>query len=237
MRVEFAATVAKDLSAEEFNEDRFLFGIGGAVAVLSDGASESFDSRTWATLLCELSCSGEGIHPGSIAKCVELYNERYDLRSLSWSKAAAFERGSFATLLSVRHYADRGEVEILAVGDSVVLLCEGGVVQDRFPLQASEEFERRPELLSTKGEYNTFVADTQFNVKHVAIRRVSSSTKALLLTDAVGHWCYRALEEGRDDWRFLLSVEREDDFRSFVIDARLARELRLDDTTLVRLSF
>jgi hypothetical protein len=51
MRVEFAASVAKEADAEELNEDCCLFSLDGSVAALSDGASESFDSRTWAAIL------------------------------------------------------------------------------------------------------------------------------------------------------------------------------------------
>lgn len=237
MRVEFAASVAKEPAADEFNEDRFLFGLQGTIAALSDGASESFDSRSWATILCGLAASGSGVHPESVTECVRQYNSIYDLPNLSWSKAAAFERGSFATLLSVRHNLERAEAEIFGIGDSVIVLCQSGVVTRTFPLLTADEFEQRPLLLSTRNEHNDFLSDPLFNTKHVAVHPVSLETTALLLTDAIGHWCYRALEDGRDDWRFLLSVDSAEVFHGFVIAARADGRMKLDDTTLVRLSF
>lgn len=237
MRVEFASSVAKDPGADEFNEDRFLFGLHGTIAALSDGASESFDSRSWATILCGLAASGMGVHSDSVTECVRQYNSNYDVPNLSWSKAAAYERGSFATLLSVRHNIERAEAEIFGIGDSVLVLCQSGLVTRKFPLLTADEFQRRPLLLSTRNEHNDFLHDPLFNTKHVVVHPVSTTTTALLLTDAIGHWCYQALEEQRDDWRFLLSVDSAEEFQDFVIAARAGRRMKLDDTTLVRLSF
>jgi hypothetical protein len=237
MRVEFAASVAKDSNAEEFNEDCCLFSLDGSVASLSDGASESFDSRSWATILCRLSCSGEGVGPGSISDAVREYTALYDPARLSWSKAAAYERGSFATLLSLRHNRLRSEVEVVAIGDTVLLLWDGESVVRRFPLTEPEEFEARPQLLSTRDELNAFVRDPLFNSTHMSVDAVTHVTVALMLTDALGHWCYKALSEGRDEWRFLLSVNSEDAFREFVSSARTDRRMKVDDTTLIRVSF
>ena len=100
-----------------------------------------------------------------------------------------------------------------------------------------DEFDSRPELLSTLDDLNGFLADPLFETKHVTVQPVSGRTVALLLSDAVGHWCYKALKDGKDDWRFLVEVSSATDFRDFVMNARANRSMKLDDTTLVRLSF
>jgi hypothetical protein len=237
MRVDFAATVAKERDAEDLGEDRFLFSLDGTTAALSDGASESFDSRSWAEIMCKLSCSGNAISPESISDATSEYAALYDPAQLSWSKSAAYEKGSFATLLSVRHDRRREEVEIYAVGDSVVLLCKGQNVTRRFLLTEAGQFAAHPQLLSTRDDLNAFVRDPLFKTKHVVVEPVTSETVALLLTDAIGQWCYEAMEQGRDDWVVLLSIDSESAFRDFVLNARANRSMKIDDTTLIRLTF
>ena len=237
MRVDFAATVAKDRDAEDLGEDRFLFSLDGTIAALSDGASESFDSRSWAEILCKLSCSGNAISPESISDATIEYAALYDPAQLSWSKFAAYEKGSFATLLSVRHDRQRAQVEICAVGDTVVLLCEGQDVTLRFRLTEAGQFAAHPQLLCTRDDLNAFVRDPFLKTKHVVVEPVTSETVALLLTDAIGQWCYEAMEQGRDDWVVLLSIDSESAFQNFVLNARANRSMKIDDTTLIRLTF
>jgi hypothetical protein len=237
MRVEFAATVAKDPAAEEFNEDRYLFSLDGCIASLSDGASESFDSKSWAEILCRLACSDSGINAETISDAAVEYSAQYDPTTLPWSKAAALERGSFATLLFVRQNSSRPEVELFAIGDTVVLLCESEEVVRKFPLVEPEEFLLRPTLLSTKNSSNSFLKDASFNATHVAVAPIGPGTVALLLTDALGHWCYQALRNFTDDWRILLTLNTTEDFHDFVLTARANGQLKIDDTTLIRLTF
>jgi hypothetical protein len=237
MRVDFAASLAKDPDAEELNEDRYLFSLDGLVATLSDGASESFDSRSWATLLCELSCEKGGIAPETVSQAAITYAANYDPGQLSWSKAAAYERGSFATMLVLRHNLKRSEVEITGIGDTVLVLCEAQNPVRRFPLSDPAEFEARPELLSTRDELNAFLRDPLFNTKHVAVESVTAQTVGLLLTDAIGHWCFKAIVEGREEWRKLLTVDSVEAFRELIASARADKSMKIDDTTLVRVSF
>jgi hypothetical protein len=237
MRLEFAASVAKDPAADELNEDCYLFSLDRSIATVSDGASESFDSRSWAEIVCELGCSGIGISPLTIAEAASRYRKIYDPATLGWAKAAAYERGSFATLLCVRHDNQRSELEVVSVGDTVLLLYEGGAVTRKFALSEPEEFAMRPELLSTRNDLNGFLGDPQFNIKHVSVAPVSSETVALLLTDAIGLWCYQCLKTGDEEWRELLSLNSSDEFREFVLSKRANKSMRLDDTTLIRLSF
>ncbi|MBX8609907.1 hypothetical protein K5D65_22200 [Pseudomonas cichorii] len=237
MFVDFAASVAKDSDAEHLNEDSYLFSLDGKVASLSDGASESFDSKSWAAILCSMSCAGFGVSPESIFQAVKEYSAIYDPSMLSWSKAMAFERGNFATLLSCEYNKERSEVEVVAVGDSVIIICEDNEVVRRFPLDNPDQFNERPELLSTRNELNKFLDDPLFNTKHVLVSPVSSRTIVLLMTDAIGHWCYKSIAEGREEWRLLLSIDSDFKFKKLVLKSRKDRAMKIDDTTLIRLRF
>ncbi|MFN3355069.1 MAG: hypothetical protein ACK418_03490 [Pseudomonas sp.] len=237
MFVDFAASIAKESDAEHLNEDSYLFSLDRKVASLSDGASESFDSKSWAAILCGISCAGLGVSPESISQAVKEYTAIYDPSKLSWSKALAFERGNFATLLSCEYNKYRSEVEIVAVGDSVVIICEDDEVARRFPLDDPDQFNERPELLSTRNELNDFLKHPFFNIKHVLVSPVSSRTVLLLMTDAIGHWCYKAIAEGREEWRLLLSIDSDLEFNDFILKSRKEKVMKIDDTTLVRLRF
>jgi hypothetical protein len=237
MRVDFAATVAKEPDDEGSNEDHFQLSVDGSIVALSDGASESFDSRSWAKLLCDTACETGQISPESVAGAALSYSTLYNPTELSWAKAAAHERGSFATLLIVRHHQPRSEIEVVAVGDSVLVLCQERRVTRKFRLAQAQDFDARPELVSTRDELNLFLRDPLFNTQHVAIESVDANTTALLLTDAIGRWCYAAIEEQRDEWLELLKIASAEAFRELVLKARTRGSMRLDDTTLVRLAF
>jgi hypothetical protein len=53
MRVKQVLTVPKEIDYPESNEDFFNVQDNGISCALSDGASESYDSKTWAKILCQ----------------------------------------------------------------------------------------------------------------------------------------------------------------------------------------
>ena len=130
MNIVFAAQVPKDLSSSpEHIEDVYAISNDNARVVLCDGASESFDSRTWAELLANKFLCDPDIKSGWITDVLTDYIEKFDYQQMSWSKQASFERGSFSTLLGVQYFFDESYVQITGVGDTVAfLLCEGSRV-------------------------------------------------------------------------------------------------------------
>lgn len=77
LRVLFEGSIAKHTEAPEDNEDAFCVLAGSGRIVLSDGASESFDARTWARLLVERLGT---VDPSDkvIAACIQDYEQRHD---------------------------------------------------------------------------------------------------------------------------------------------------------------
>jgi hypothetical protein len=57
------------------------------------------------------------------------------------------------------------------------------------------------------------------------------------MTDAMGEWALRHDECGRPVWSELLAVDDQPGLDALVAEARQSRDMRVDDVTLVRLSF
>src|SRR5690349_5775286 len=101
MYVAFQGSIPKDEQYPGENEDVLRGNTRLNRLALSDGASESFDSKTWAGILAARQVNDAVLTPTWVDAAVGLYWEHYPPETLSWSKLAAFERGSFATLLGI----------------------------------------------------------------------------------------------------------------------------------------
>jgi len=129
----------------ELNEDCWQNSHKGAGAV-SDGASVSFDSAAWSRILARRYAQHPCFDDTWVAAAIAAYAELHDRDSLPWMQQAAFDRGSFASLLGVTDRGDR-QVAILAIGDSLAVLCDGDRVVASFPYEAPEQFDANPQLL------------------------------------------------------------------------------------------
>jgi hypothetical protein len=239
MRTEFAASVAKDSRTPQDNEDRFALSGDGLRLALCDGASESFDSKRWADILARRFTEDPRITQEWVAEAVHRYAAAHDFATMSWSRQAAFARGSFATLLGVEDDPGHNAVDVLAIGDSIALLLSGVTLLGRWPLMNPEHFSERPTLLATIPALNDFVgADgfwsirgTTFHLDGVAAARL------LCTTDALGEWALRQALGGGEGLAELLRISSADEFAQLVERERSARRMRIDDATMVVLSF
>jgi len=74
---------------------------------VSDGASVSFDSASWSRILARRFAQHPQFDPDWVAQAIADYAKLHDRDSLPWMQQAAFDRGSFASLLGV---TDRGRI-------------------------------------------------------------------------------------------------------------------------------
>lgn len=239
MRVIFCGQVPKDPNYPEANEDAFEIGLSADRLAISDGASESFDSKTWAKLLVDNFTSSPEINSDWLSKVVRQYNECYDLTTLSWSKYAAFERGSFATLLGVEAFLDHSSLDVLSVGDSLAVLLSGSKMVDSFPYKDARQFQQRPELFCTNPSHNGFVGEADFFSRHQKtwdLRKLDDPV-LLCMTDALGEWALRMEQDGSPQWETLLSIRDVDQLQAIVSIERENRRMRVDDVTLVAIDF
>jgi len=236
LKIAFAASVAKDSSYPELNEDAWSANARGTCYALCDGATESYDSQRWARLLAERYTDDAAFLPSWVDAAVAAYNSQVDRAGLSWSRQAAFDRGSFSSLLGLQ-LADNGcEVEVLAVGDSIACHIRAGVSLASFPYTRAEEFDQRPTLLSTLSEQNVFVHEADFFARNTSRTwSIEPGDSILMLTDAIGQWLLRDLEASSGSIETLDLFASPEALAEFTVRMRAEQRMRIDDTTVLRL--
>jgi hypothetical protein len=239
MWLKFSGQVPKDVEYPQSNEDAFVVDQQRAVAAVSDGASESFDSKTWANLLSTAFCRCPAVHAEWAEQLAQDYELVHEPSSLSWSKRAAFDRGSFATLLGVEYSAIHSSLDVLAIGDSIAALIQNDKLIETFPYRTALEFQQRPQLLCTQRSNNAFLHDSNFYSMHSMTWKIPTELASfvLLMTDALAEWAIRGQDEGLATWRTLLDIDSEESLQALVSTEREARRMRIDDVTLVCLGF
>ena len=239
MKLEFSGTVPKDPEHPEVNEDKFAFSGDGRRLALSDGASESFNSALWAEILTRKFSADPGVTPEWVTSALTEYSAAHDLPSMSWSGQAAFERGSFATLTGVVQCEEHQTVDILAVGDSITLLVDGGKLIQAWPYDTPEKFKERPVLLATRPAHNDFVSERHFLTLHWKTFHPDHLIRPRLLcmTDALGEWALRQALTCDPGLTGLLSLQTEEQLAELVLKERAEKRMRVDDSTLLILSF
>jgi len=236
MDILFQGSVAKYLDRPEDNEDAYDVAAERGRIVVSDGASESYDGKSWAGLLTKAFAEAPPAEE-ALATCVEAFTALHDPASMGWSKAAAYERGSFATALIVQEDLAEQAVAIQCVGDSCAVLTDGKDLLNVLPYQKASEFEGKPTLLSTLPRHNTHLfASGMFSVPEVVWSYKDARPLFLLcMTDALGAWLLRSHEEADGGLALerLLEVRSEADLSTLVELERAEGRMRRDDSTLV----
>ncbi|RNF35331.1 hypothetical protein [Paracoccus methylarcula] len=219
-------TVGKQLTEPHLNEDAAKADSPKGIFVISDGASESFASRRWARVLVKHYARRPVIDADWLTQAIGEYAAVFDRESMSWSAQAAYDRGSFATLLGVQF--DPDGVLILGVGDSLAVLDDGVEIRATFPYCEPRQFRTNPLLLSTIPDRNAVIlgADnsTRWNVEGV------EAPKIYCMTDAIGAWLLSARVERMNRLRML---QNRREFVALVETARADGTMRRDDTTLL----
>lgn len=226
MRVLRRWTVGKQPDEPHLNEDAIACAPSRGLFAISDGASESFDSRRWSRILVSRYARRPIIDGPALAQAIATYNKAHDRAALSWSKQASFDRGSFATLLGIQ--IDNHGAAILGIGDSLAVFADGDTVVSTFPYTDSEQFRANPLLLSTLADRNIDVLSnpptTFWQFDGVAAPRI------FCMTDAIGAWLLAAPVERM---RSICALESRASFIKLVDTARADSSMRRDDTTLL----
>lgn len=217
------------------NEDSYQHSKRLGITALSDGASVSYDSALWSRILVRHYCIRPEIDEQWLVRANLEFGKYHNRDTLPWMKQAAFDRGSFASLLGVRHVPGGTSIEVFAVGDSLAVLCDGEDVIASWPYQSAADFLRDPQLISTKLEDNDFLfreeMQGRLNVKW-DISGVASPS-LFCMTDALGHWLLTQRDASGSPISTLRRITKEKDFTDFVRSEYASGRLKLDDTTVL----
>jgi hypothetical protein len=214
------------------NEDYWSESPDGSAYALSDGASVSFDSGRWANILARRFSENQDISYDWICAAIAEYSAAYDREAMPWMLQAAFDRGSFATLLGVVFLPDWRGLRVFAIGDSILAFVDSGQVVRTIPYVQSSEFDQTPCLLSTNPIENRWLDEAVISQACYELNIASHrEPNILLMTDALGRWL---LEQKNSERVYLLLGLRDDqEFRQLVEQERSEGRLKRDDTTLV----
>lgn len=225
-----AFTVSKSEDAP--NEDRWCVSDDKRKCAISDGASVSFDSAPWADLLTKRFVADPQVSPGWLAEAAAEYRANYDREAMPWMQQAAFDRGSFATLLGVVLSPEGSSAKAFVVGDCLLAFVDQNEIVRTAPYLTPEEFDVSPNLFSTSPAENRLVDETMLEDAWLDLNVSShASPIILLLTDAVGRWLLD--EPSKERVATLLAIDDATSFAAFVDAERREGRLRRDDSTMV----
>lgn len=234
-RILFEGTVAKHVDSPEDNEDAHRMAQDKGRVVLSDGASESFDARSWANLVVDQFLDTDPTDE-LLCSCIQAYGLLHDPSTLSWSKAAAYERGSFATLVIAQDDPGRQTVTITALGDSLAVWSNGSNPPESAPYSRADQFTEKPTLLATRQALNASVNAIETGPWSHREWSYDQQEPCLLLcmTDALGAWLLQNQEQGDSSaFERLSRISDQQEFLDLVEAERASGALRRDDTTLI----
>lgn len=233
MDILFHGTIAKDNENLSHNEDAYEFSLKDKRIAISDGATNSFDSKNWANIIVKKFVCNPKLNKSWIIDAIREYNLLHDYSTLSWSKQAAFERGSFASLIGVELLEE--QLTVTSFGDSIAILLDGDKFIDSFPYIISEDFNKHPELIATFFKYNTFFEKDIDLSKYQKNWCINNFDKPILIcmTDAFGQWALRNKEKDSDKWDVICNIRTQEDLAILVENERLSKDMKIDDTTLI----
>lgn len=247
MKILKSLTAPKESDHPEANEDFFFWEANGKACAMSDGASDSFDSRGWARILCQAFTQiyNQVTAPRLDDKCLTLvlsvarpfFEKQLKAATTSWSKQLAASRGSFASLLGV--IEEPRQVSIVAVGDTVALWIDSRRQLRSFIVRKSAEFAKNPILLGSEHKTDSLLFGNEHNRwGFITIPKAEMQPKKLfLMTDALGHYILTQYEKNKPLPLDLLSGMKESEFESWVLAQRQSGGLHKDDTSFAMLSF
>jgi hypothetical protein len=218
-------------------EDAIAFDTNTARFAVTDGATEAFHARQWATNLAEHWVRNEStLTLEEFRKWVadegrELHDSWSGL-TLSWYSEEKARAGSFAAFVGVELdlKTDTPSWKAIALGDTCLLHCRGGALLKSLPLSRSESFNSAPVLVAS----NSKLHDSTMQSVVIDSGSCENGDVLLLMSDAAAAWCLQRFEQSDFDANFLTAKADEELIR-FFDDEREAGRIRNDDLAVLRI--
>jgi hypothetical protein len=218
-------------------EDAIAFDTNTARFAVTDGATEAFHARQWATNLAE-----HWVHNESTLTLEEFrkwvadegreLHDSWSGLTLSWYSEEKARAGSFAAFVGVELdlKSDTPSWKAIALGDTCLLHCRGGALLKSLPLSRSESFNSAPVLVAS----NSKLHDSTMQSVVIDSGSCENGDVLLLMSDAAAAWCLQRFEQGDFDANFLTAKADEELIR-FFDDEREAGRIRNDDLAVLRI--
>ena len=218
-------------------EDAIAFDIHTARFAVTDGATEAFSAREWASKLAEHWVRNEStLTLEEFRKWVategrELHDSWNGL-TLSWYSEEKARTGSFAAFVGIELDLKTATPSwrAIALGDACLIHCRGGALLKSLPLSRSESFNSAPVLVAS----NSALHESTMQSVVVDSGNCENGDVLLLMSDAAAAWCLRRFEDGDFDADFLTAKDDEE-LRRFFDEERQAGRIRNDDLAIVRI--
>src|SRR5262249_6792989 len=126
------------------------------------------------------------------------------------------------------------QIQVLAIGDSLAVLCDGDEIKSTFPYSVASEFDQQPQLLCTNPSENRFIGDPDFDDSRFVDWSFRSLERPALLcmTDALGRWLLSS-DDRHAAISTIRSLKTKKQFMRLVTSERAAARMKRDDTTLL----
>ena len=228
-------------SGVELSECEDAIGINEGLRrfAVADGATEAFDSQTWARLLVEdwvqlapAAQTAEDFWAFVSAKAQALHDSWRGLQ-LSWYSEEKSRTGSFAAFVGVQLTLEEPAPSwhAIALGDSCLVHCRDNAILTSLPLAKSEDFNATPPLVPSHSSLHSFAVDRVVKSSGLLKR----DDVLLLLSDAIAYWYLQATEEARSVFDCLLRKNQELELREFFSGERSSGRLPDDDMAAIRI--
>lgn len=242
MKILAYQTVGKNhLEDPKANDDVFFFSDhrdNCRRVIMADGATSSFAGGRFARSLARayLSC-GSMDWKLKIAAARDMFARQIDSETLSWSQKISYDRGSFATLLSLEE-KPKG-ILATAVGDTCCFTIDKNTYLpiQSFPIESPGGFGLHPSLVGSREEdgvmFLPIYRQKYWSGKLIAYRDLANAW-ILCATDAIARFILVNREDANLMQALIGSLNGRERFCRFVEDAR-RRGLDVDDTTVALL--
>ena len=221
-------------------EDAFALDEASGRYAVADGATEGCFTGLWARLLVNDFVASAECDASSWASSLPAVQKRWDAdvrsRKLDWDADQSVEQGASAAFLGIMLTASpQGtcQWQAVAVGDTCLFHTRTDVLQRAFPLDRSDQFNNRPQLVGSRMPFG----DIRKRHRLWTDGCGQSGDRLWVMTDALAKWSLVEHEAAHDPWHELESLlgspQTEGHFTAWIEGLRNSGRLLNDDVTLI----
>jgi hypothetical protein len=243
-----SATIQKSGHLAAENEDKYAPILeNGAIShgndflcALSDGATESSFSQSWANYLVTefINSKSDRLSTQFISSAIRKWKDEINKKVLPWPAQEKLRNGSHATFLGLNLLAGDPDViyplvgnwSAFGIGDSYLFQYRREELVTTVPIDKGEVFNNHPKLIGS----NKVIHEFEHNLFSGTWK---SGDDFFLMTDAISEWAFKNMKINvnisgviKDK---LTRKSKINFFSDWITHLRTGREIKNDDTTVI----